>query len=81
MSISSSAYSSFGSISLKHVVQKEDLFKLAKENVGKISIVMIPAIVIPNARIITIVAMILKINVSHVKTNVEVHTIGTMGVR
>ena len=62
-------------------MQKEDLIKLAKENVGKISIVMIPAIVIPNARIITIVAMILKINVSLVKTNVEVHTTGTMGVR
>ena len=54
---------------------------LAKENVGKISIVMIHAIAIPNVRNITIAAMILKINVSLVKTNVEDHTIGTMDAR
>ena len=54
---------------------------LAKENVGKISIVMIHAIAIPNAKIITTAVMILQIIVSLVKTNVEIHSIGTMGVR
>ena len=79
-STSSAAYYFLGLISLKLVVQ-EDLINLAKQNVGKITIVMIHAIAIPNVRNITIAAMILKINVSLVKTNVEDHTIGTMDAR
>ena len=63
------------------LVAQEDLINLAKQDVGKITIVMIHAIAIPNVRIITIAAMILKINVSLVKTNVEDHSIGTMDAR